>query len=686
MLNTRGGHVTEQVYSTLVETLRDQAVQRPDVQGFSFLRDGEVEEASLTYAALDTRAQAIGAWLTSISANRERVILLYPMGLEFVCAFLGCLYAGAIAVPAHMLDTDALQRSLSRLSSIVQDAQPRVILTTTIALDLIDSFIPGKSEAQGIPWMATDVIPDELSAEWKHPNINSETLALLQYTSGSTSAPKGVMVSHRNLLWRASQEKGTSWRDLARLSWRPLVNTGGLYMGVVLPLVAGSPSVLMSPDAFLRKPIRWLRTISHYKVALSGGPNFAYELSVVRTSPEERNGLDLKSWKSAFVVAEHINPEILQRFADTFEPYGFQREAFTPRYGLTEMTGLISLTPANRGLRVLHLERAALQENKVITNPERTDATIDLVSTGTIVSGNVVIVNPDPKTRCKDDQIGEIWAWDKDAPRGYWNKAAETERTFNAYLADTHEGPFLRTGDLGFIQDGELFVTGRLKDLIIVRGRNIYPQDIEATVEECYPNLRPGSTVVFSIPSDTDERIVIVQELHKYERNELNQITETIREAVFDEHEVLAYAIVLVKAGTIPRSEPGKPQRGACRASFTAGKLDSIKTDVVTGDYGSYDKRGPFAAPRTTTEQKVAEVWRAVLELQRVGIYDNFVHLGGHSILATQCINRLRQMFGVDLPLSTLFSDTANVRELAETIDKLSLYNSDGRRKELRSS
>lgn len=675
MIGTRRHPVTEHAVSTVLDILRQKAAEKPDVEGFSYLGEGEIKEASLTYARLDTRARAISTYLTSISANEEvRVILLYPMGLEFVCAFFGCLYAKVIAVPAYVLEADALQRSLSRLISIVQDAQPRAILTTTIGLRLLEGMAQSQSELKGIPWIATDAVSDELSADWKRPDINSETVALLQYTSGSTSTPKGVVVSHRNLLWRASQEMDAPWRGLARLSWRPLVNTGGLYMGVIVPLVVGSPSILMSPDAFLRRPIRWLRAISHYKVGSSGGPNFAYELSVVRTSPEERQGLDLKSWKSAFVVAEHVNSTILEHFAQTFEPYGFQRKALTPRYGLTEMGGLVSLTPTDRGFRVLHLKRMALQQDKVIADSAQTSETIDIVSSGVIMAGKVVIVNPNTETCCTSNEIGEIWAWDSNAPRGYWNKTAESERVFGAYLADTHEGPFLRTGDLGFIQEEELFVTGRLKDLIIIRGRNVYPQDIESTVEKCHPSLRSGSAVAFSVPSDTDERIVVVQEINGHQQEQFDEIIATIRKAVFDEHEVLVHAVALVKLGTISRSEPGKPQRGVCRSAFIAGTLKSIKIDFMISEHSGYQEY-LFVAPRTPTERKLAEIWGAVLDLPRIGLNDNFVTLGGHSILATQCMNRVRHAFGVEPPLSLLYSDKATLAEFAEKIDNLSTVN-----------
>jgi acyl-CoA synthetase (AMP-forming)/AMP-acid ligase II len=657
---------------TLVDFLRQRATEQPDDIAFTFLPDGEGEENNVTYAQLDSRAQSIGVRLRANLVPGDRALLSYPMGLEFIAAFFGCLYAGVIAIPSYFPDAGSLDSTLRQLTLVVQDAEPKVMLTTSPSLKSIENVIDHYKEVGAVRGIATETIPHELAKNWRYPSIDSDTLALLQYTSGSTSAPKGVMVRHCSILWRASQEEAPSPKS-ASLSWRPLMYTGGLYMGVLLPVVLGVRGILMPPETLLQKPLKWLETISRYKVASSAGPNFAYDHCVTRTNPEMRAGLDLTCWKAAFVVGEHIDAMVLERFAATFRPYGFQREAFVPCYGLTEMTGLISRASTSGGLRILRADKTALERNTVIVDPPADSATHDIVSSGSIVTQKVTIVDPTTREECQPNKVGEIWASCEHAPRGYWNKSDETERTFRAFLANSHEGPFLRTGDLGFIHNKELFVTGRLKDLIIVRGRNIYPQDVELTISQSGALSDPGSVVVFSIPNGTEERVVVVQELKgMHPESDLDDIVETIRRTVFEEHGVLAYVVLLVNRGAIPKSSiAGKSQRSACRSAFIEGTLQAVKTSLMGDDYPDY-RRGPrVIAPRTPTEKKLAEIWQAILKVDRIGIYDNFVDLGGHSILATQCLNRMRGCFGIDLPPTALFTESANIRELAETIDDM---------------
>jgi len=388
---------------------------------------------------------------------------------------------------------------------------------------------------------------------------------------------------------------------------------------------------------------------------------------VRRTTAEDRQGLELTSWRRASVDSEYVNPAILETFAATFAPCGFRREAFASTYALTE-AGPVSLTPNLGGLKVLRVEKAALQENRVIVDPPDDVSASYLVSSGVPIAEKVVIVDPKISTKCPPGRVGEIWVSSR-GTQGYWNKPDETESTFKAFLADTQEGPFVRTGDLGFLDDGEVFVTGRLKDLIIMRGRNIYPQDVEITVEKCHSALGPNCTVAFSIQSANDERLVLIQELHDFRQSDLDEITETIRQRIFEEHDVLAYAVVLVKAGSIPKAPNGKLQRQSCREKYIAGELNVIETSI-TERYPDYSRAPRHIAPRTPTEKKLAEIWCAVLAIEKIGIYDNFVDLGGHSILAIKCLNRVRDAFAIDLPPTILFAETANVRELAEIIDK----------------
>jgi acyl-CoA synthetase (AMP-forming)/AMP-acid ligase II len=581
---------------TLIELLRRRALGQPDELAYTFLVDGETKEVHLTYEEVDRQARAIGALLQSLVKTGERALLLYPSGLEYVAAFLGCLYAGVVAVPVYPPDPVRLERTLPRFRAIANDARPSVALTTSPILSMVESLFTMEPDFQAMHWLATDNLDDDLAAEWRDPEVNSDSLAFLQYTSGSTAAPKGVMVSHGNILHneRTIQQAFGHTEKSTVFGWLPLYHDMGLIGNVLQPLYIGARCILMSPLDFLQRPFRWLQAISRYQARTSGGPNFAYDLCVRKITPEQRATLDLSSWEVAYNGAEPIRRETLERFAATFEPCGFHREALYPCYGLAEATlfvsgGLKSAPP------IFHtVQGAALERNRVVAvSPEDEEAQTLVGSGRTWTDQKIVIVDPESLTRLPPDRVGEVWVSGANVARGYWNLTRETERTFRAYLADTGEGPFLRTGDLGFLKDGELFITGRLKDLIIIDGRNHYPQDIELTVEKSHPALRPGCCAAFSVDVGGKERLVVVTEVdrrYKPERRPgqvepgsdsapglssgAEEIIKTIRQAVAEYHDVRAYDVLLLKAGSMPKTSSGKIQRHACRADFLAGVLD----------------------------------------------------------------------------------------------------------------
>ncbi|NET35008.1 MAG: AMP-binding protein [Cyanothece sp. SIO1E1] len=565
---------------TLVDLLRWRALHQPHQLAYIFLKDGEMDEVPLTYGELDQKARAIGALLHHLQMGGKRVVLLYPAGLEYIAAFFGCLYAGAIAVPAY---PPRPNRSIARLQAVLKDAQAKIALTTTTIQSNLEKRFADYPELQALHWVTTnDLNQDELALGWQAPLVNPHTLALLQYTSGSTAAPKGVMLTHDNLLYNSALIN-QGFEDTAQsqgVSWLPPYHDMGLIGGVLQPLYVGAPTTLMAPVAFLQKPFRWLQAISRYRATTSGGPNFAYELCLRKTTPEQRATLDLSPWRLAFSGAEPIHHETLKEFVTAFGPQGFQWESFYPCYGLAEATLFVTGGQKAAQPFIYTINSAALEQNRAVAIAEGTEASRPLVGCGQPWHHQaVLIVDPITHLECPVDGIGEIWvANSRGIAQGYWQRAEATQETFHAYLADTDKGPFMRTGDLGFMQAGQLFVTGRLKDLIVIRGRNHYPKDIELTVEQSHPALRPSCGAAFSIEIDGQEQLVVVQEVERsHLRNlDVDGVTTAIRRAISEQHELQLYALVLLKTGSIPKTSSGKIQRHACYAGFLDQSLVSV--------------------------------------------------------------------------------------------------------------
>ena len=585
-------------FSTLVEILRWRALQQPDHRPYTYLVDGEAEGPHLTYSALDSQARSIAALLQGYGTRDMRALLLYPPGLEFIAAFFGCLYAGVIAVPLPPPNLAQPQRFLSRLLPISRDAQPSVVLTTSTLLSNAERLFTQAPELQTMQWVATDNITTALEEEWRDPAVTSDTLALLQYTSGSTAEPKGVMISHGNLLHNSAyiDRLFALVRDSVTVTWLPVFHDMGLTNGIIQPVYKGGPCYLMPPVSFLMRPIRWLQAISRYRATISGGPNFAYDLCIRKLTPEQRDTLDLRSWDVAYNGAEPIRPETTRRFATLFAPSGFRPTAFHPCYGLAEATLLVSGGSLNPEM-FQTIQINAFEQNRVVPACAADQKVRTLVASGhALPDTKIAIADPNTLATCAADEVGEIWVSGPSVTRGYWNRPEETKRICQAYLSDTGEGPFLRTGDLGFLKNGELFVTGRLKDLIIVSGRNLYPQDIELTVGQSHPAVGPASCAAFSVDADGEERLIITAEVdprypttarhllegkavsHSSGRSPLDVdgVVRAIRRAVAEEHDVRVHTAVLLRPGRIPKTTSGKVQRQACRASFLKGALKQI--------------------------------------------------------------------------------------------------------------
>ncbi|HEY0736083.1 MAG TPA: amino acid adenylation domain-containing protein, partial [Herpetosiphonaceae bacterium] len=569
--------------STIVDLLRWRAAKQPDKQAYTFLVDGNQIHPSLTYSALEQRAQSVAATLQQAGATETRALLLYPPGLEYLTAFFSCLYAGVVAVPAYL---PRLNKSLQRLESIAADAQATIALTSQDLLKAIAPLLTQYPHLQALHWIATDCIADQAS-RWNEPDIDATGLAFLQYTSGSTGTPKGVMLSHGNLLHNTSliQSGFETSPDSRGVFWLPLYHDMGLIGGILETLYCGGTSTLMSPVAFLEQPLRWLKTISDTRATISGAPNFAYDLCVGKISPEQRAELDLSSWELAFCGAEPIRAGTLDRFTAAFAPHGFRRTAFYPCYGLAEATLLVTGGTKSAAPVVRAFAAKDLDQYQVVDVAADDPAARSLVSSGQCLPDQqIAIVDPATGTRRGQDQVGEIWVAGPSVAQGYWQQSAQTAETFGAQLPGDPTR-FLRTGDLGFLRENELFIVGRLKDLIIIRGRNLYPADLELAAEQSHAALRPGAGAAFSATIDGEERLILVYEVERQQRHiDVEQVAAAVRRVIAEEYEAQVYALVLIRPGSIPKTSSGKIQRYACRDRYLSGDLRVISSSILADD------------------------------------------------------------------------------------------------------
>ena len=566
-------------HSNWIDLLTERAESCPSKTLYTFLRDGKDEIAQLTYCELDHQARMIAARLQSLNMRGERALLIYSPGIDFIAGFFGCLYANVVAIPAY---PPRRNQSMARLESIILDAQAKVVLTCSTLLEGIRGRIAEHPQLQALSWLSTDMLPDDLAESWRKPEITDSTLAFLQYTSGSTGNPKGVMVSHGNLLYNSAfiQKGFDATHAMQGVIWLPPYHDMGLIGGVLQPLYAGGSVVLMSPLDFLQRPIRWLQAISRYRGTTSGGPNFAYDLCVRKITPEQRHDLDLSSWKVAFTGAEPIRADTLDQFSNAFASCGFRREAFYPCYGMAETTLMMTGEINNHQLPVIcTVDSSALEQNQVVLVSEQ-QGSKQLVSCGKPALGEeLAIVDADSLIRCVEGQVGEIWASGPSIAQGYWNQPEETIKAFHNYLVNTGEGPFLRTGDLGFLHNCNLYITGRLKDVIIIRGQNHYPQDIEFTVQQSSLAFGASGGAAFMIEIQNMERLIIVHEIDRTYLRKINvkEAIKTIRQAVSSQHGLEVHSVVLVKPGSIPKTSSGKIRRFACRAKFLAKSLEIVE-------------------------------------------------------------------------------------------------------------
>jgi acyl-CoA synthetase (AMP-forming)/AMP-acid ligase II len=518
--------------------------------------------------------------LQSTSREGDRALLLYPPGLDFIAAYFACLYARVLAVPVYPPHPARLDKTLSIIQSIVADAGPAVMLLSSSLRDVIMSREEIRAGFANMELLATDKNEaEDWSGQWKLTEIKGKDKAFLQYTSGSTTNPKGVVVSHGNLLHNLeliAKCFGASGESRAVI-WLPPYHDMGLIGGILQPLYSGFPVTLIPHMQILQRPYRWLHAISRFKGTISGGPNFAYELCINKIKPEKREQLDLSHWDVAFNGAEPVYHHTLDRFTDYFAPCGFRRRAFLPCYGLAESTLMVTGGPKDKAPLTQNLVNSGLMQDRVIISPEKNDETRTLVSCGQNLSDQKIrIVNVESQDTCPDDKVGEIWISGPSIAMDYWNKPEESMLTFGARLSDSKEGPFLRTGDYGFLHEGELYITGRIKNLIISGGKNHYPQDIERIAESSHPAIRPAGCAVFSINnSESEDIIVVVEVLHKL-NVKIDEVKAAIRNAVSTNHGLYVHDIKLTRPGSIPRTTSGKIKHYLCKKEYMNGNLKEI--------------------------------------------------------------------------------------------------------------
>ncbi len=564
---------------TYIEVIRKRVETEPGTEIFKFLENGIDETESLNYRQLDTRSKAVGAAMQSVGKKGDRVLLLFPAGLRYVASLFACFYSGMIAVPAY---PPRRNRNLNRVLSIIEDSGAKIaVVTRQVYKDIERNFADNKL-LRDIKWILYDDIDDKEANRWQETEILPDDIALIQYTSGSTGNPKGVMLTQLNLFYNSEYIHQTfefTRETTIGMNWLPIFHDMGLIGGILQAAYLGGLNIGMPPVEFLKSPFKWLKAITKYKATVGGGPNFGFDYCIEKISDEEKKDLDLSSMNTFYCGAEPVRKYTMEKFPEAFSSCGAKPEQLYPVYGMAETTLIATGGFQKDPPKFLKVKQDKLWENIVEPTTGNDEKTVELVGCGhTWLETELVIVNHKTFEKAGAMEVGEIWIKGPTVAKGYWNKPEETKRTFGAYLKDTGEGPFLRTGDLGFVYENELYITGRLKDLIIIRGVNHYPSDIEYTVERSHSALRSNAGAAFSVLKNGTEKLVVVQELERTAmRNaDYNEIFDKIRAAVADEHELEVYSIVLIRTGSIPLTSSGKIQRRQTRYDFLSDNLNVV--------------------------------------------------------------------------------------------------------------
>lgn len=654
---------------TLVDVLEYRAHRQATQIAFRFLQGDGVEKATITFGALQQRARAIAVQLAQQVVTGDRVMILVPPGLDYIAAYFGCLYAGAIAVPAYPPNP---RRADPRVARMAADCGARVAIASGTLMSRINDWLTHSPELRAVTWLDIDGLQYGDASGWRSPDITTASLAMLQYTSGSTGDPRGVMISHANLLHNLAIIHRVSAHEVGDTSvfWLPPFHDMGLIGGILQPIYANIPTVLMAPATFLQRPVRWLEAISKYRATTSGAPNFAYALCVERTSPAERAALDLSSWRTSFNGAEPINAETITTFVKTFAASGLRSDVMLPCYGLAESTLFVSGNETKKPAHLIHVDRARLESGELRTHRAPQDGAATLMASGTPAQEQrVVIVDPDTCVECEASSIGEIWVSGKSVAVGYWNQRDATAATFHATLPGSTQ-TYLRTGDLGVLVGGELVVTGRIKDLVILDGRNYYPHDIEVAAERSHTNLRPGYIAAFSVTDTWRERLVLVAEVARSHKTSDNvALFQAMRSELAASIGVVPDEIVLIPPHAIPRTSSGKIQRRACRSAYLNGSLEAV---------GQWRARGSDVVPATQAMAAFLIDWVAdefQVEATHLHLHTSLRDVGLDSLGATRLLVALEARVGRRVDQAQLWEqpDIGSLAEYLASIDTRSV-------------
>ncbi len=706
---------TEQACDTLIDVLEYRAQAHNEDRIYQFLPDQGGDPQKMTYPELAKRAQAIAAILQKKLKVGDRALLIYPPGLELIAAYFGCLYAGVIAVPvypplnAHLVE---------KIQHVIEDAKPNILLSTqnivkklrqlrllkfATQVPLVKQVVKRlwhreieitRWDLNSMPWLTTDDISFSAASQWQRPDITSDHLAFLQYTSGSTGHPKGVMVSHENLLHNLEiiHNAFGIHQNSSAVIWLPPYHDMGLIGGIIQALYEAANCTLMSPMRFLQSPYNWLEAISQYRATVSGGPNFAYDYCAKKITSEQKAKLDLSSWELAFNGAEPVHADTIERFYEAFKECGFRKEAFYPCYGLAEATLFVSGKVYQQGSQVEYFSKEVLLNHRIKTTAASEPKTKVLVNCG-CPAQNVCIIDPKNHSICQTDEVGEIWVHSASVAKGYWQRPEETKKTFHAHIRGEQDHQnYLRTGDLGFIHDGCLYVTGRLGDLIIIHGRNYYPQDIERTVGHCHPLIRSGSCAAFAIEIDAEQRLVILCEIQPVQEKAdeiYAELCQIVANAVAHQHELVTHEIALISPHQLPKTTSGKIRRRYAKELFEAQKLFSlyqwinqdvvskpvqVQTEVIPERFIERYKKSSHGERPILLRQHLKKLFREVLAIgNEIPIQEDqsFFAMGMDSLKLLDLKNKLQDSLGSSFILNNdiIFYYTT-ITELAGYLEK----------------
>jgi len=658
--------------STLVDRLRLRSEISPDRTAYIFLRENG-SEIHRTYRELDLEARKIAAWLQHERLSGERVLLVYPQGLDYVAAFLGCLYGGSIAVPVY---PPRMNRQFQRIATVVQDCRPSAALTARALLSKIQSAKHREPGLNSFPWLVSEEVDPHLAARWVEPELDARDIAFLQYTSGSTAQPKGVIVSHGNLTSneRMIQDAFGVNEDSVIAGWLPLFHDMGLIGNVLQALWAGACCVLLSPERFLRQPFDWLSAVTRYRATISGAPNFAFDLCTTKIAAEQLAALDLSSWRVAFNGSEPVRAQTMADFSEKFSRCGFDRKAFFPCYGLAEATLFVS-GKGSDAPRTVSVSSDALARHEFVASDGNEDQARVLVSCGSAgMNEEIAIVDPDRLEMCSAGKVGEIWVKGDNISHGYWNQPEINQPVFQAFTAQG-QGPYLRTGDLGCLSNGELFITGRIKDLIIVRGRNHYPQDLEFTVSRSHPAFANGACAAFTVEiAETTEAVLLQEVTSKFDH--LEDLLRTAVQSIAEEHDIRMHTVGLVQARSLPKTSSGKIRRQECRRQFLNSELKLL---AVTGPTGTapnglspaaHDVPADYGCNYADAiEEAVATVAAELLKRSsnEIDVEAPLTTYGLDSLQAAELNNRVARIWNIELPLEELLG-APTIRSIAAVV------------------